>query len=169
VCVWSRGYVNGSGGWICGRQASLVACGVSTTAVDPETSWDETWLPSASAWQLRASWRLLCPTTRAGELRASWRLLCPTARTWQLRGSWQLGASWLRSCSLLSPRGWRTSKMRPCELILWLQTLQPVEVEVLSRRSRTRTLRPDPLGQECGRWSRKLEEIIILNHVINII
>jgi hypothetical protein len=36
-----------------------------------------------------------------------------------------------------------------------------------SRRSRTRTLRPGPLGwsQEGRRWSRKLEEIVILNHV----
>jgi hypothetical protein len=110
-----------------------------------------TWLPSASAWQLRASWRLLCPTAHAGELRASWRLLCPTARPWRLRAfwrrpttcpwqlrgyrlwptgrSWQLGASWLRPCSILSPCGWHASKLRPCELILRLQTLQPVEVE----------------------------------------
>jgi hypothetical protein len=36
-----------------------------------------------------------------------------------------------------------------------------------SRRSRTRTLRPGPLGwsQECGHWSRKLKEIVLLNHV----
>jgi hypothetical protein len=61
----------------------------------------------------------------------------PTAHPWQLRSSrlwptsrsWQLGASWLRPCSLLSPRGWRTSKLCPCELVLRLQTLQPVEVE----------------------------------------
>jgi hypothetical protein len=94
-----------------------------------------TWLPSASAWQLRASWRLMCPTTRAWQQRASWRR--PTARAWKLRGSrlcltgrsWQLGASRLRPCSLLSPRGWRASKPRPCELVLRLQTLQPVEVE----------------------------------------
>jgi hypothetical protein len=35
------------------------------------------------------------------------------------------------------------------------------------RRSRTRTLRPGPLGwsQECRRWSRKLKEIVVLNHV----
>jgi hypothetical protein len=79
-----------------------------------------TWLPSARAGELRASWRLLCPTVRAGELRASWKLLCPTAR------SWQLGASWLRPCSLLSPRGWHASKL--C-LVLRLQSLQPVEVE----------------------------------------
>jgi hypothetical protein len=32
-----------------------------------------------------------------------------------------------------------------------------------SRRSQTRTLRPS--RQECKRWSRKLEEIVILNHV----
>jgi hypothetical protein len=53
------------------------------------------WLPSASAWQLRASWRQLCPTASAWQLRASW----PTARAWQLRalgcappvarGSWE--------------------------------------------------------------------------------
>jgi hypothetical protein len=114
-----------------------------------------TWLPSARARELRASWRLLCPTTharelraswrllcptaRAGELRASWRLLCPTNRPWHLRGSrlwptarsWQLGASWLRPCSLLSPRGWRASKLRPCELILRLQSLQLVEGQVV--------------------------------------
>jgi hypothetical protein len=47
-----------------------------------------TWLPSASAWQLRGS--KLCPTARAGQLRASWRLLCPTARVRQLRASWRL-------------------------------------------------------------------------------
>jgi hypothetical protein len=35
----------------------------------------------------------------------------------------------MRLCSLLSPRGWRASKLRPCELVLRLQTLQPVEVE----------------------------------------
>jgi hypothetical protein len=45
-----------------------------------------TWLPSARAGELRASWRLLWPTARAGELRTSWRLLCPTAHPWQLRG-----------------------------------------------------------------------------------
>jgi hypothetical protein len=45
ACVWSRGYVNGSGGWICRRLASPVACGVSTAAVDPATSWDEPGCP----------------------------------------------------------------------------------------------------------------------------
>jgi hypothetical protein len=45
------------------------------------------------------------------------------------RRSWQLGASWLRPCSLLSPCGWRASKLRPCELVLRLQTLQQVEVK----------------------------------------
>jgi hypothetical protein len=34
-----------SGGWICRRQASPVACGVSTAAVDPATSWDEPGCP----------------------------------------------------------------------------------------------------------------------------
>jgi hypothetical protein len=63
--------------------------------------------------------------------------MCPTAHPLQLRGSklwptarsWQLGASWLSPYSLLSPRGWHTSKLRPCQLVLRLQTLQPVEVE----------------------------------------
>jgi hypothetical protein len=35
----------------------------------------------------------------------------------------------VRPCSLLSPRGWHASKLRPCELVLRLQALQPVEVE----------------------------------------
>jgi hypothetical protein len=56
-----------------------------------------TWLPSVSARQLRASWRLLCPTARPWQLRSS--KLWPTGR------SWQLGASCLRPYSLLSPRG----------------------------------------------------------------
>jgi hypothetical protein len=76
-----------------------------------------TWLPSVSARQLRASWRLLCPTARPWQLRSS--KLWPTGR------SWQLGASCLRPYSLLSPRGWCTSKLRPYELVLRLQTLQP--------------------------------------------
>jgi hypothetical protein len=41
----------------------------------------------------------------------------------------QLGASWLCPYSLLSPRRWRASKLRPCELVLLLQRLQPIEVE----------------------------------------
>jgi hypothetical protein len=134
-----------------------------------------TWLPSASAWQLQASWRLLCPIARAGELQASWRLLCPTARPWQLRASWrrptarawqlrgsrlwptarswQLGASWLRPCSLMSPRGWRACGCKPCN----------------QSKSRAKSSKPDqtlrPGCQECRRWSRKQEEIVILNHV----
>jgi hypothetical protein len=35
----------------------------------------------------------------------------------------------MRPYSLLSPHGWRASKLRPYELVLRLQTLQPVEVE----------------------------------------
>jgi hypothetical protein len=46
ACVCSRGYINGSGGRICRRLASPVACGVSTAAVDPTTSWDEPGCPS---------------------------------------------------------------------------------------------------------------------------
>jgi hypothetical protein len=94
------------------------------------------WQPSARACQLRASWRLQCPTARARQLQASWRRLRPTTRAWQLRGSWlrptdlswQLGASWRRPCSLLSARGWRASKLRHCELVRRVQTLQPVEL-----------------------------------------
>jgi hypothetical protein len=33
------------------------------------------------------------------------------------------------SLLLLSPHGWHASKLRPCELVLRLQTLQLVEVE----------------------------------------
>jgi hypothetical protein len=82
-----------------------------------------TWLPSASARQLRASWRLLCPTTRPWQLQSS--------RLWPTGRSWQLGASWLRPCSLMSPRGCCVSKLRPCELVLRLQTLQLVEGQVV--------------------------------------
>jgi hypothetical protein len=151
ACVWSRGYINGLGGWICRRLASLVACGVSTAAVDPATLWDESGCPPLAPSSCEPPGELLCPTARAGELQASWTLLCPTAHAWQLRASWrrptarawqlqgsrlwligrswQLGASWLRPCSLLSPRGWHASKLCPCELALRLQTLQPVKVK----------------------------------------
>jgi hypothetical protein len=50
-------------------------------------------------------------------------------RLWPTYRSWQPGASWLRPCSLLSPRGWRASKLCPRELVLLLQRMQPVKVE----------------------------------------
>jgi hypothetical protein len=41
ACVCSRGYVNGSRGWICPHLASPVGCGVAIAAADPATSWDD--------------------------------------------------------------------------------------------------------------------------------
>jgi hypothetical protein len=38
-------------------------------------------------------------------------------------------ATFLLPLVLLSPHGWCASKLRPCELVLRLQTLQPVVVE----------------------------------------
>jgi hypothetical protein len=55
-----------------------------------------------------------------------------------------MGASWVRPCSLLSPRGWHASKLRPCELVLRLrlQTLQPVEGQVVEARPGRSSLVP---------------------------
>jgi hypothetical protein len=144
-----------------------------------------TWLPSASAWQLRASWRLLCPTARVGELRAFWRLLCPTARPWQLRASWrwptahpwQLRGSRLSHRSLLATGSLLDASLLPPEST-WVARLQVASLRARpaaanpatsrsrgpSHRSRTRTLRPGR-QEECRRWSRKLKEIVILNHI----
>jgi hypothetical protein len=136
ACVCSRGYVNGSGGWICRRLASLVGCGVATAVVDPATSWGEPGCPPLAPGSCEPPGDRCAPPLAPGSL-SLLRRLRPTARAWQLRGSrlcptgrsWELEASWLCPCSLLSPRGWRASKLQPCELVLRLQTLQPVEVE----------------------------------------
>jgi hypothetical protein len=168
ACVWSRGYVNGSGGWICRRLASPVACGVSTAAVDPATSWDEPGCPPLAPGSCEPLGDCCAPPLAPG----SWRLLEMTHRSRLAAGRLQvvphrslLATGSLLAASLLPPESTWVACLQAATLRARPAAANPATSRSrgLSRRSRTQTLRPG--RQECGRWSRKLEKIVIVNHV----
>jgi hypothetical protein len=161
TCVWSRGYVNGSGGWICRCLASPVASGVSTATVDPATSWDEPGCPPLAPGSCEPPGDCCAPLLTSGsceplgdccapplalgsyELPGDGPPLAPGSCEAPSCGPPVAPGNWESHGCVLSPRGWRASKLRPCELVLRLQTLQPVKVEgqvVVVGLGRERTL-----------------------------
>jgi hypothetical protein len=72
----------------------------------------------------------------------------------------------LLAASLLPPESTWVASLQAMSLRARPATANPAtsQSQGPSRRSQTRTLRPGR-EEECRRWSRKLEEIVILNHV----
>jgi hypothetical protein len=150
ACAWSRGYVNGSGGWICRRLASPVACGVSTAAVVPATSWDK---PPLAPGSCEPPGDCCAPLLASGscEPPGDGPPLAP------------------RSCEAPScgpPESTCVACLQAASLRARPAAANPATSPSRgpSRRSRTRTLRPGR-QEECRCWSCKLEEIVISNHV----
>jgi hypothetical protein len=144
ACVCSRGYVNGSRGCICRRLASTVGCGVAIAAADPGNL-----LEMAAPHRSRLVAATLLAASHHSHLAVASLLaasLFPPVSTWVRH----LLAATLRACHVIINRA-RSRSPSP------------------SRR--TWTLPPSPLGwsQECRRCRRKLEQIILLNHVSELI
>jgi hypothetical protein len=131
-----------------------------------------TWLPSASVWQLRASWRLLYPTARAGgavsllETDVPHRSPLAAARLQVVAHRSLLATGSLLAESLLPPESTWVAHLQAASLPARPTSANPATSRSRgpSHRSRTQTLRPGR-QEECRRWSRKLEEIVILNHI----
>jgi hypothetical protein len=170
ACVWSQGYVNGSGGWICRRVASPVACGVSTAAVDPTTSWDETGCPPLAPGCCEPPGDCCAPPLALLPHRSRWGAASLLENVVPHRSP--LAATRLQAVahrSFLATGSLLVASLLPLEST-WMEHLQtatlrtrPAAANPATSRSRTRTLRPG--RQECRRWSHKLEEIVILNYV----
>jgi hypothetical protein len=153
ACVCSRGYVNGSGGWICRRLASPINCGVATVAVDPATSWDEPGCPplALGSCELHGDCCALPlapgsyepPRDDCGPLLAhgSCEALGCAPPALLATGS-------LLAASLLPPESTWVARLQAATLRARPATANPATSRSRgpSRRSRTRTLRPGPIG-----------------------
>jgi hypothetical protein len=168
ACVWSRGYVNGSGGWICRRLASPIDCGVSTAAVDPATSWGEPGCPPLAPGSCEPPGDCCGPPLAPGSCEPPGDCCAPPLTPGSCEAQTVAHLSLLATGSLLA------ASLLPPEST-WVARLQVVSPRARpaaaknatsqsrgpSRRTQTWTLRPGRQA-ECRRW---LEEIVILNYV----
>jgi hypothetical protein len=194
--------VNESWGWICRRLASSVACGVSTAAVDPATSWDKPGCPPLVPDSYEPPGDCCAPLLALGSCEPPGDCCAPPLALGSCEPPGDCCAPPLApgsleppgdgpplapgSCeapavahwSLLATGSLLATSLLPPEST-WVARLQAVTLRARpaaanpatsrnrgpGHRSQTRTLQPGPLGQECGRQSHRLEEIVILNHI----
>jgi hypothetical protein len=168
------GYVNGLGGWICRHLASPVGCGVATTATDPATSWDDPSShplapPPVSLLETVVSHRSCLAAASLLETTAAHCSRLAAARLLVVPHRSLLATASLLAASLLPPECTSVAHLQAATLRARHVTANPARTRSRrpTRRTQTRTLWPGPLGwsEECRRCSRKLEEIVLLNHV----